>query len=121
MLVYNEIATRNVIKATDFQEASHCYVLTASLTLTAEDLAGGLSHVIENVPAGSDPKSEPKLFNVYKIMSCTGHAAGDVVFLKKVGYSNGTKVVEYAEDWSEEDAQQISVTTSTTVAITDLE
>lgn len=121
MLVYNKIETRNVIKETGLKEASHYYALTASLTLTAADLAGGLSHIIEKVIAGSDPTTEPALFNVYKIVSCTGHAAGSLVFLKKVGYSNGTKVVAYSEGWTEEDAQQISVVTSKTVTIEDLE
>ena len=121
MLVYRKITTRNVIKETGLKEASHYYALTASLTLEEAELTGGLSYILEQVIAGNDPKTEPALFNVYKIVSCTGYAAGDLVFLKKVGYSNGEKVVEYTAGWTEEDAKQISVTTTKTVAITDLE
>lgn len=120
MLVYKKITNRNVIEETGLKEASHYYALTDAIDLSATELTKGLSHIIEQVPEGSDPKTEPALFNVYKIISSTGYATGDLVFLKKVGYSNGTKVVAYKDGWSEKDAQQISVTTSKTIAITKL-
>lgn len=119
MLVYKKIETRDVIGETGLKEASHYYALTSSLTLAEAELTKGLSHIIEDVKEDAANK-KPAVFNVYKIVSSTGYSVDDLVFLKKVGYSNGTKVVPYKDDWSEAEAKQISVTTSKTVTIADL-
>lgn len=122
MLVYKKIESRLAIKETGLKEASHYCVIGSGLSSLAEaELIDGLSYIIEQVHAGTDPVNEPALFNVYKIVSCEGYADDNLVFLKKVGYSNGEKVVEYKANWTEEDVKQISVTTTKTVAITDLE
>lgn len=124
MLVYELIDTRDVIKPTNLNEASHYYEYEADETpeVTDTSISKGLGYIIENV-AEDKSNNKPAVFNVYKIISHTGtgSTAGDLIFLKKVGYKNGEKVVEYAEDWSEENAQKISVTTTKTVSITDIE
>lgn len=123
MLVYELIETRDVIKPTNLNEASHYYEIDEDLpTVTQTSIDNGLGYIIEDVDAVTTGTLKPAVFNVYKIISFTGNGstAGNLVFLKKVGYKNGEKIVEYASDWSEEDAQQIVVTTTKTVAISDL-
>jgi hypothetical protein len=123
MLVYEEITARDTIKSTNLNEASHYYEYSSSTpTVTQTSIHNGLGYIIENVEEDKT-NSKPAVFNVYKIISHTGDGktAGNLIFLKKVGYKNGEKVVEYEENWSEENAQKISVTTTKTVAITDIE
>lgn len=123
MLIYEKIETRDVIKPTNLNEASHYYEYSTSTpAVTDTSISKGLGYIIEDVEEVTSGSPKPAVFNVYKIISHTGtgSTAGDLIFLKKVGYSNGEKVVEYAENWSEESAKQISVTTTKTVAITDI-
>lgn len=120
MLVYEIVSTRSAIKETGLKEASHYYTLTSSPIVTEEKLSKGLSHIMEQVDAGADPTAQPAVFNIYKIVTCTGYTEGAFVFLKKVGYYNGEKVVKYDAEWTVEDAQQIVVTTTKTVAISAL-
>lgn len=122
MLVYGQITARDTIKSTNLSEASHYYEYsTSTYAVTDTSISKGLEYIIENV-AEDKTNSKPAVFNVYKIISHTGTGStvGDLIFLKKVGYSNGTKVVAYKTDWKEEEAKQISVTVTKTVTIADL-